>query len=389
LVLVVLLTSARVAPGLLSWPAWEALRGATRVYAGSASHPQVPALAEAGVVPEVLTGLGDAAGISDVAGLARVLGNAIAPDGREETVVWLAPAGMEASPELLAALEAVAGEVTVLHGARDLPGAHLIDVVATMDTLRASCPWDRRQTHESLAPHLIEESYEALDALEQGDQQALREELGDVLLQVAFHARIAAERAAGDGGYTIDDVADTLVAKLVRRHPHVFAGVVVGSADEVNRNWDEIKKAERAAKLAAAGADAAGAAAPSVLDGVALGQPALSLAAQVLRRAGRAGYPAEAGGAGDDLGGQLMRLAALAQEAGRDPEAALRVTVRSYMARIRDWEQSATLRQGAVTANSEFLYRIVRTHRLAAHSRDFARITGSPDGPRDLAATPW
>ena len=170
--------------------------------------------------------------------------------------VWLAPAGADASADLLGALGELVGDVQVLTGSRDLPGAHVIDVVATMGTLRTSCPWDRRQTHASLAPHLIEESYEALDALEQGDHQALREELGDVLLQVAFHAAIAAERGTGEDGYTIDDIADTLVAKLVRRHPHVFGDVSVGSADEVTRNWDEIKKAERAAKLAAAGADA-------------------------------------------------------------------------------------------------------------------------------------
>ena len=95
-----------------------------------------------------------------------------------------------------------------------------------------SAPWDTRQTHESLAPHLLEEPYEALEALESGDEQALCEELGDVLLQVAFHARIAAERHDGTG-YTIDDVADGIVAKLVRRHPHVFADVTVSGAEDV------------------------------------------------------------------------------------------------------------------------------------------------------------
>ena len=96
-----------------------------------------------------------------------------------------------------------------------------------------------------LAPHLLEEPYEALEALESGDDRAFCEELGDVLLQVVFHARVAAERA---DGYTIDDVADGIVAKLVRRHPHVFADVTVSGADEVHRNWDEIKRAERAEK---------------------------------------------------------------------------------------------------------------------------------------------
>ena len=190
-----------------------------------------------------------------------------------------------------------------------------------------------------------------------------------MLLQVAFHAAIAAERGPGEGGYTIDDIADTLVAKLVRRHPHVFGDVSVGSADEVTRNWDEIKKAERAAKLAAAGTGTGGGpggaarAMPSALDGIVLAQPALSLAAQVLRRAGRAGYPGEptgdgaddgTDGDGPDLGRQLMRLVTRAQQAGLDPEAALRATVRSSMARIHDWEQSATLRTDAAIANSAF-----------------------------------
>ncbi|MCW2933374.1 MAG: MazG family protein, partial [Actinomycetia bacterium] len=314
--------------------------------------------------------LGGPAEAGDTAVLARVLADAALAGGAGgpggEMVVWLAPAGAHASADLLGALGELVGDVRVLTGSRDLPGAHVIDVVATMSTLRTSCPWDRRQTHASLAPHLIEESYEALDALEQGDHPALREELGDVLLQVAFHAAIAAERGTGDGGYTIDDIADTLVAKLVRRHPHVFGDVSVGSADEVTRNWDEIKKAERAAKLAAAGAGAlAGSggdrrATPSVLDGIVLAQPALSLAAQVLRRAARAGYPGEvtgggAGGdasegqdgAGRDLGSQLMRLVTRAGEAGLDPEAALRVTVRGYMARVHHWEQSVTLRGDA------------------------------------------
>ena len=113
--------------------------------------------------------------------------------------------------------------------------------------LRVDCPWDARQTHASLAPHLLEEPYEALEALESGDERALREELRDVLLQVVFHARIAAER--GDGtGYNIDDVADGIVDKLVPRHPQVFGDVTVSGADEVKRNWRAIKREEKKAQ---------------------------------------------------------------------------------------------------------------------------------------------
>lgn len=344
--LTILATSTRVAPGLLSWQAWTALRDASRVLAGPEGHPQLPALAEAGIAVEV-TGDGPGALADSVA--AAVAASAAG------SVVWLAPAGTEAPPaELLAAL-ARAGlpeaEVRVLHGSRDLPGAHLIDVVTTMNTLRTSCPWDRRQTHESLAPHLLEEPYEALDALESGDHQGLREELGDVLLQVVFHARIAADRAAADDGYTVDDVADTLVAKLVRRHPHVFANVPVDSAEDVSRNWEEIKKAEQAAKLAASGTQGA-ATQPSALDSVALGQPALSLAAQLVRRAGRIGYPAAADAdaaenpdvtgsdvTSSDVGEELLRLVAEATRRGMDPELELRRVARRLADRVRAWER--------------------------------------------------
>ena len=228
----------------------------------------------------------------------------------------------------------------------DGSGAALLRLVAVMDTLRVSCPWDARQTHESLAPHLLEECYEALDALESGDPAALRDELGDVLLQVVFHARIAAEAADGTG-YTIDDVAEGIVAKLIRRHPHVFADVTVSGPEEVKRNWDAIKAAERA--------EAAGAPV-SVLDTVPFGQPALSLAAQLQRRAERAGVPADLaarpvgdpgqgdGAAGEqavsDIGAELFALVARAREAGLDPELELRAAARAYRDRVRAWERS-------------------------------------------------
>ncbi len=213
------------------------------------------------------------------------------------------------------------------------PGAGLLRLVAVMDRLRTDCPWDAKQTHATLAPYLLEESYEALDALESGDQAALREELGDVLLQVAFHARVAAERTDGTG-YTIDDVADGIVAKLVRRHPHVFGDVTVSGADEVTQNWDAIKAAER---------EAAGGGSPgSAFDGVPLGQPALSLAAQLRRRAERAGVPDELaelspGAAVSEIGAELFALVAQARAAGLDPELELRSAARAYRDRVLVW----------------------------------------------------
>src|SRR5262249_47277132 len=185
-----------------------------------------------------------------------------------------------------------------------------------------------------------EEWCEAVDALERGDPAGRREERGDVLLQVVFHARIAAEAADGTG-YTIDDVAEGIVAKLIRRHPHVFADVTVSGPEEVKRNWDAIKAAERAE---------AGGTPGSVLDTVPFGQPALSLAAQLQRRAERAGVPADladqpaAGAAGgrsvSEVGAELFALVARAREAGLDPEIELRAAARAYRDRVRAWELS-------------------------------------------------
>jgi XTP/dITP diphosphohydrolase len=211
-------------------------------------------------------------------------------------------------------------------------GARLLELVAVMSRLRRECPWDAKQTHGTLAPHLLEESYEALEALESGDPDDLREELGDVLLQVMFHAEVASERTDGTG-YTIDDVADGIAAKLVRRHPHVFGDVTVSGADEVKQNWDAIKAAEREAKSGAPG---------SALDGVPFGQPALALAAQLQRRAERAGVPSELadldGAAG--LGAELFALVARARAAGLDPELELRAAARAYRDQVQAWEQA-------------------------------------------------
>ena len=321
--LIVLATSSRVAPGLLRWPAWLALRSAAAVLA-PAGHPQLPALDEAGITYQVADEPGP---------------EPLAADG---VVVWLPEPGDDPP---------VPPGAQLLRASADLPGAHLIDLVATMDRLRAECPWDARQTHQSLAPHLLEEPYEALEALESGDERAFCEELGDTLLQVVFHARIAAERDDGTS-FTVDDVADGIVAKLVRRHPHVFADVTVSGAEEVKRNWDEIKREEKRARAERHPDAADGQAAPSALDGVPFGQPALSLAAQLQRRAARAGVPEElarlegdrdyAGpvDTGEDIGRELFRLVVKAREAGRDPEMELRAVAHRYRELVRDWERS-------------------------------------------------
>jgi XTP/dITP diphosphohydrolase len=315
-VLTILLSSPRVAPGVLSWPAWSALRSASLVLTPD-GHPLIPALADADVMTSVVEAP------ADTAELAAFLSSAAS--SADGPVVWLATPGDAAHSALLERLT-VAYEV--LNGAPDLPGAHLLDLVSIMDTLRVSCPWDREQTHESLLRYLLEEAYEAAETIEDGDMAGLREEIGDVMFQAFFHARIASERPAAEGGFTIDDVADTLAAKLKRRHPHVFGSVAVSSAADVNANWDEIKQAERAEKAGSAGGGP-----PSVLDGVPFGQPALSLAAQLQRRAERAGIAVPTDTEG--VGGALMALVAQAQEAGLDPEIELRSAARRFADAVR------------------------------------------------------
>jgi XTP/dITP diphosphohydrolase len=197
----------------------------------------------------------------------------------------------------------------------------LLRAVAVMDQLRSpgGCPWDAAQTHRSLAKYLLEETYETLEAIETDDMALLREELGDLLLQVLFHARLAEELPEGER-FSIDDVASDLVAKLVHRHPHVFGDVKVDGAAEVNENWERLKAAEKARA--------------SIVEGVPMGQPALALAAKLVSRAQRAGTDAPV--AGDGFGPRLLAVVREAVAAGVDPELALRETSRAYRDTLAD-----------------------------------------------------
>lgn len=151
----------------------------------------------------------------------------------------------------------------------------LVEVMARLRS-KTGCPWDREQDHASLKPYLLEETYEALEAIDAGDDDELRKELGDVLLQVVFHAQIAAE----EGRFTVGDVCRAIVDKLVHRHPHVFGDTQVEDADEVLQNWERIKKAERGG----------GETPPSALDGVPQALPALLRAQRVQHKAARVGF---------------------------------------------------------------------------------------------------
>ncbi|WP_426594508.1 MazG family protein [Cellulomonas sp. McL0617] len=200
----------------------------------------------------------------------------------------------------------------------------LRELVRVMDRLRSpgGCPWDAEQTHGSLVPYALEETYELVEAIETGDRAGLREELGDVLLQVVFHARIAAEDP--DDPFDVDDVAADLVAKLVRRHPHVFGP---DAADRGRRGtdlhvqWDQLKNAEKARE--------------SALDGVPLALGALARAQKVADRAARAGLAQQPAPSGDDLGDRLLALVLEARSTGVDAEGALRRSAAAWEKALR------------------------------------------------------
>jgi len=186
----------------------------------------------------------------------------------------------------------------------------LIELVEIMARLRAECGWKAAQTHRTLARHLLEETYETLEAIEVGDPDHLREELGDVLLQVYLHAAIAAQA----GEFDIEDVARGLVEKMLRRNPHVFGDVQETDPSRINDTWESLKATEKQRT--------------GLLDGIPAELPALSRAAKVLDRLERAGMPVPPAGETDDLGDRLLALVAEARESGVDPEQTLREAVR-------------------------------------------------------------
>jgi uncharacterized protein YabN with tetrapyrrole methylase and pyrophosphatase domain len=214
-------------------------------------------------------------------------------------------------------------------------GSRLLELVAVMDRLRSpgGCPWDAEQTHRSLATYLIEETYETLEAIETGDDADLREELGDLLLQVIFHARIAEERETDP--WSIDDVAGGIAEKLIRRHPHVFGDADAPTAAHVEGRWEAMKRTEKQRT--------------SAVDGVPLAQPALSLASKLINRVERSGVDVHLPDAevpelstADEVGDHLMAVVAAARSAGVDPEQALREANRRYIAAVHDAESATT-----------------------------------------------
>ena len=240
---------------------------------------------------------------------------------------------------------------TPLEGVPDGPilaregGGRLLDLLRVMQKLRGpdGCPWDREQTHQTLGRHLLEETHETLEAIDAGDMEGLRDELGDVLLQVVFHAEMARQ----EGAWDVDDVAEGLVRKLIRRHPHVFGDTEVDSAAEVLVNWERIKTEEEGASR-------------GVDDEIPAGLPALARASKVQRRAAGSGFDwptadaalggvreelgeleaeVAAGGEGtsraeEEVGDLLFAVAAVGRKLGIDPETALRGATRRFAERF-------------------------------------------------------
>ena len=234
-------------------------------------------------------------------------------------------------------------------------GERLLDLVRVMARLRGpgGCPWDREQTHRTLARHLLEEAHEVLEAIDADDRDRLREELGDVLLQVVFHAQMASD----DGVFDVDDVARGIVEKLIRRHPHVFGDTVVAGAEEVLVNWERIKAEEKGEK--------------AVDEDIPPTLPALARAAKVQRRAAGFGFEwrtregvlealkeevaeleraTDPDNAEEEIGDVLFATVAVARRLGVDAESALRRTIRGFAGRYERF--AATVRERGLDLDS-------------------------------------
>jgi XTP/dITP diphosphohydrolase len=354
----VLIETASALPGLLPVAAHVALGQVSRVFARDPEHhTTVPYLQAAGIevapAPEGDPGpvvglnlLGTAGEAADVRRAKGLIAAATAGD-----IAYLLGPEDEAFSRTVGIEAARAGlevEYVFLVGApRGLELLHLVDVMAHLRHPETGCPWDLEQDHASLARYLMEETYEALDAIDRGDDAHLAEELGDVLLQIVFHAQIAADRRAFD----IDDVARGIATKLVRRHPHVFADGDASTPAEVQANWDKLKAAEKTERT-------------GPFDGVPTALPALMLAEELQRKAAKLGFDwdgpagpaakvreeldevlaADGDAQHDELGDLLLAVVGLARKLGIEPEVALRRAANDFRARFEAVLSRATTR---------------------------------------------
>jgi XTP/dITP diphosphohydrolase len=345
----VLVDTSDQLPGLLPMHAWSAVMSSELVLVGDDGHPFLQHLLLADLRVEVVP---PDAGQRPLSRADLLSGLTSAEKGRAEwvvdraretgEVVYLFGSGDGQAFTRLVGMEAArAGvEVEIVYFGVAPKGVALLQLVRVEEQLRGpgGCPWDREQDHASLARFAVEEVYELLEAIGSGDPDAIREELGDVLLQVVFHAQIAED----DGAFTIDDVARGIADKLVRRHPHVFGDTEVADADEVMQNWEQLKAEEKPERT-------------GVFDGVSAAQPALQYVEKLQGRAAKAGFDWEADtdaverireeldeylAAGsdeeraDEVGDLLMSVVGLARRHRIDPETALRGAARRFRARF-------------------------------------------------------
>ena len=295
-------------PGLLPLHGWSAIMASDLVVVGDPEHPFLPHLEAADLAVEVVPatahaplGRADLLGGVDPALKARAAWVVDRAEQAGELTYLFGSGDAEASTRALGMEAANRGlEVEVVYFGVAPKGTRLLELVRVEERLRGpdGCPWDREQDHRSLGRYAIEEVYELLEAIAAGDAEAISEELGDVLLQVVFHAQIAADA----GSFDIDDVAGGIADKLVRRHPHVFAGGQVADADEVTRNWDRLKSEEKPER-------------DGPFDGVPTAQPALQLVEKLQSRWEKVGEAAA-----EDLLGSGVHEALAAFEAADEPE---------------------------------------------------------------------
>jgi MazG family protein len=357
---VVLVETSDVLPGLLPFQAWDALATADAVFVRDVeAHPAAPHLHLAGLDLAELEpveldvrriDLG-AAGDPAERRLAKALLEHAAAHG---TATYLMGPGDERfQPVVAMASPEYDAEIELVFFAQQPLGSELLRLVEVEQRLRdpeGGCPWDLEQDHTSLRPYLLEEVYELLEAIDGGTDPAILEELGDVLLQVVFHAQIAADR----GAFTIDDAARAIADKLVHRHPHVFGDVEVADAAEVKRNWDELKQAEK------------GRTGP--FEGVPEALPALVLADKLQRRAAKQGFDwRDAAEPADRVRQELDELSEAADAAAREEELGDLLGAVVGLARHLDLDPEQALRQAA----GKFRRRFEAVHE-AAQQRDSA-----------------
>ncbi len=287
--IILLVTSPRLPGGVLTAQAWDLVR----------AHPVLAQ--EEGELTAALRAAGSTVELVADPTAETLLAKA------DPVVVWLAgPGGDEHLARELGlrlAREPGLAELELMYGSWDPPGARLLDAVAVTDRLRIEDPWKREQTHKTLARYLLEEAYEAYDSILAEDYEALRGEMGDVLLQVLLHSRLA-EELPEDERWTIDDVAGDFVAKMIRRNPHVFSDVTVKDTAEIVENWERIKREEGPGEIT-------------------WSLPALVLATKLVAKLRK-----EPDGDDASLGGRILRL--VAAEPGEDAEASLREALRRY-----------------------------------------------------------